>query len=188
MRDFTDDLKELRVASTRPNGYLKIEPNRNRFEELEAEVARPDLWDDQDAAKKLNAEYANVKGDIDGYDGLSQELEDAEVLHELAREIDDETQEPDLQAASSTSRRASTARAAQPVHRRARRGRLHRADQREGRWRRRPGLGRDPAAHVFALGRAAWLRLRGRRASARAPRPASCRPSSRSPVATPTGS
>ncbi len=99
MRDFSDDLKELRRRLDEANGYLKIEPNRNRLKELEIEVARPDLWDDQDAAKKLTAEYSNVKGDIDGFDGLSQELEDAEVLHELAREMDDETQEPDLQAA-----------------------------------------------------------------------------------------
>ncbi|MCB0999642.1 MAG: peptide chain release factor 2 [Acidimicrobiales bacterium] len=99
MRDFSDDLKELRRRLDEAQGYLKITPNRDRLKELEIEVARPDLWDDQDAAKKLTAEYSNVKGDIDGFDALSRELEDAEVLHELAREMDDETQEPDLVAA-----------------------------------------------------------------------------------------
>ena len=33
------------------------------------------------------------------YDHLARELEDAEVLHEMAREFDDESQEPDIQAA-----------------------------------------------------------------------------------------
>ena len=86
------------------------------------------------------------------------------MLHELAREVDDESQEAEIDAAIAVDRRAARrARAAQPVHRRARRGRLHRADQRQGRRRRRPGLERDAAADVRPLGRAARLRVRGRR-------------------------
>lgn len=96
MRDFSDDLKDLRRRLAEAQGYLKVEPNRLRLKELEIEVARPDLWDDQEAAKKLTAEYSNIKGDIDGFDALGRELEDAEVLHELAREMDDETQEGDI--------------------------------------------------------------------------------------------
>ncbi|MFZ9628938.1 MAG: peptide chain release factor 2 [Ilumatobacteraceae bacterium] len=99
MRDFTDDLRDLRRRLGEAEGYLRIGPNRARLAELEMEVSRPDLWDDQDAAKRINAEYANVKGDIDTFDSLSRELEDAEVLHEMAREVDDESQEPDLVAA-----------------------------------------------------------------------------------------
>ena len=99
MRDYSDDLKELRRRLGEAHGYLKIDANRARLVELEQEVARPDLWDDQDEAKKINTEYANVKTDIDQFDQLAGELEDAEVLHELAREVDDATQEPDLNAA-----------------------------------------------------------------------------------------
>jgi peptide chain release factor 2 len=99
MRDYSDDLKELRRRLGEAHGYLKIEPNRARLVELEHEVARPDLWDDQDEAKKINTEYANVKTDIDQFDQLASELEDAEVLHELAREVDDATQEPELDGA-----------------------------------------------------------------------------------------
>lgn len=96
MRDFSDELKELRRRLGEAEGYLKIDANRLRLRELEAEVARPDLWDDQEAAKKLNGEYANVRTDIEHFDSLSQQMEDTEVLHELAREMDDESQEPDL--------------------------------------------------------------------------------------------
>ncbi len=99
MRDYSDDLKELRRRLGEAHGYLKIDANRARLVELEHEVARPDLWDDQDEAKKINTEYANVKTDIDQFDQLASELEDAEVLHELAREVDDASQEPDLDAA-----------------------------------------------------------------------------------------
>jgi peptide chain release factor 2 len=99
VRDFSDDLKELRRRLDEAHGYLKIDAGRGRLVELESEVGRPDLWDDQEAAKRINAEYANVKSDIDTFDGLAGELEDADVLHEMAREEDDATQEDDLDAA-----------------------------------------------------------------------------------------
>src|SRR5690349_20816885 len=99
MRDFTDDLKDLRRRLGDAEGYLKITAGRARLSELEMEVARPDLWDDQELAKRVNAEYSNVKGDIDTFDGLDRELEDAEVLHEMARELDDESQEAEIDAA-----------------------------------------------------------------------------------------
>ena len=55
-------------------------------------MQRPDLWDDAELAKRVNSEYANVKDDLDTYDGLSAEFDDAELLHELAREEGDESQ------------------------------------------------------------------------------------------------
>ena len=98
MRDFTDDLREQRRRLDEAAGYLNIAEGRNRLVELEAEMQRPDLWDDADLAKRVNAEYANVKDDIEIYDGLSGRLDDAEVLHELAREEGDESQEADIDA------------------------------------------------------------------------------------------
>ena len=99
MRDFSDDLKELRRRLGEAETYLKVETSRQRLSELELEISRPDLWDDQDEAKRINTEYANVKGDIDTFDQLSGELDDVELLHEMAREVDDASQEPDIQTA-----------------------------------------------------------------------------------------
>ena len=99
MRDYSDDLKELRRRLGEASGYLKINDGRARLTELEHEVARPDLWDDQELAKKVNGEYANVKTDIDTFDSLSGELDDVEVLHDMAREVDDASQESDIDAA-----------------------------------------------------------------------------------------
>ena len=99
MRDFGDDLKDLRRRLGEAEGYLKIDTGRSRLAELEMEVARPDLWDDQELAKRVNGEYANVKADLDTFDALSRELEDAELLHEMARELDDVSQEADINAA-----------------------------------------------------------------------------------------
>ena len=102
MRDFTPDIRDLGRRLTEAEAYLSIVDNRERFAVLEAEISDPSLWDDQDRAKKLNAEYANIKDDLATYDSLSDEIADVEVLHELAREEDDASQEPDIEAAIST--------------------------------------------------------------------------------------
>lgn len=77
--------------------YLSIAENRERFAVLEAEIADPALWDDQNRAKKLNGEYANLKDDLETFDLLATKIQDVEVLHELAREEDDESQEPEIE-------------------------------------------------------------------------------------------
>ena len=97
MRDFTTDLREVTRRLEEAKGYLKIDQSRARVAELEIEISRPDLWDDQDAAKRINTEYANVKGDVDEYASLAAQVEDLEVLHELAREVDDESQEAEIE-------------------------------------------------------------------------------------------
>jgi peptide chain release factor 2 len=99
MRDFTDDLKELRARLDEAHHYLRIDDTRRRFGELEAEVQKPDLWDDQERARQINASYARARDDLEVYDRLASQVEDAEVLHDLAREEGDESQEPEIDAA-----------------------------------------------------------------------------------------
>ncbi len=104
MRDFSNDLTEVRRRVDEASVYLKVEASRLRISELEIEVARPDLWDDQENAKKVNSEYSNLKSDLDEFASLAGSVEDLEVLHEMAREIDDESQEPDLERGISQAR------------------------------------------------------------------------------------
>jgi peptide chain release factor 2 len=56
MRDFTDAIRRLRDRLDEARTYLKVDAGRSRLAELELEVARPDLWDDQDLAKRINTE------------------------------------------------------------------------------------------------------------------------------------
>lgn len=97
MRDFSNDLNDLRRRVDEAAVYLRVAAGKERMLELEVDVARPDLWDDQDNAKKVNAEYANLKTDLEDFRQLASSVEDLEVLHEIAREVDDETQEPELE-------------------------------------------------------------------------------------------
>jgi peptide chain release factor 2 len=90
MRDLTEDLKALRSRLDDAAGYLKIDDLRNRRPQLEAEASRPDLWDDADRARQVTGELAAMVDSITLYEGLVGRLEDAETLHELGREEQDE--------------------------------------------------------------------------------------------------
>ena len=106
MRDFTNDIAEVARRVGEAQAYLKIADLRVRLVELEVEVARPDLWNDQEHAKRVNGEYASVRGDLVEFDRLAQVLEDMQVLHEMAREADDASQEPEISQSIASARSA----------------------------------------------------------------------------------
>jgi peptide chain release factor 2 len=99
VRDFSDQLAEARKRVSDAESYLKIEDLRARRPLLETEASRPDLWDDADAAKRVTGELSTVIDDIDQFERLVSVLEDAETLHEMAREVDDASQEPEIESA-----------------------------------------------------------------------------------------
>jgi hypothetical protein len=101
MKDFSSDLGELRRRLSEAAQYLNIETSRGLLVELEGEVAKPDLWNDQEHAKKVNSQYAALKADIDQFNSLTATVDDLFILHELARAEDDATQEPELEKAKS---------------------------------------------------------------------------------------
>jgi len=104
MKDFSDDLAELSRRLNEAERYLNIAASRGLMVELEGEISRPDLWDDQEYAKQINSQYAALKSDVDQFDALSAQVEDLVVLHDLARAEDDVTQEPELEKGVATCR------------------------------------------------------------------------------------
>ncbi len=71
-------------------GGFDLDGLRARFEEVEAECARPDLWEDRENAEKVGREKNRLEREIQFYGDLNGALEDAGVLLELADEVDDE--------------------------------------------------------------------------------------------------
>ena len=98
MRDLSDDLGELRRRVHEAEGYLDLAASQARLDELETEVARPDLWSDTDVGQKITREYGQVKADVDLLGGMAQRLSDAETLHQLAVEEGDDSVEAELVA------------------------------------------------------------------------------------------
>src|SRR4051794_13955162 len=99
MQDFSGALGDLSRRVGDAEGYLRIPELRARRPQLETELARPDLWDDQAAAQAVQREFAAVNDDVTLYESLASRLEDAATLAEMAREEGDESQEPEIAAA-----------------------------------------------------------------------------------------
>ncbi|MGH9093343.1 MAG: peptide chain release factor 2 [Acidimicrobiales bacterium] len=78
------DALEARLGDARR--YLRMEELRSRRHELEAEAARPDLWDDPDRARAVTTELGRVADDVQRFEGLEADLGDARALRELIDE------------------------------------------------------------------------------------------------------
>jgi peptide chain release factor 2 len=102
VRDFSDALALTRKRIDDARAYLKVDELRARRPLLETEASRPDLWDQPEVAKRVTGELSAVVDDLERYERLVGELEDAETLHELAREEGDATQEPEIDGALSS--------------------------------------------------------------------------------------
>lgn len=96
MKDFSGELSQLTKRLEDAKTYLKIEELVERKPELEDLAASPGLWDDPENARKLNAELSCVTDDITTFEKLSETLEDAETLAELAREAQDVSLEDEI--------------------------------------------------------------------------------------------
>ena len=96
MIDFTDRIKSLRDRLAEAQEYLRVDELRRRRPQLEAEMGRPDLWDDPEAARKVQTELAGVVDDLEVYDRLTGRVDDAATLYELAIEEGDDSVEAEI--------------------------------------------------------------------------------------------
>jgi peptide chain release factor 2 len=96
VKDFSDDLKALRARLDEARQYLRVDAGRDRMRELEAVASAPDLWDDPERARAVTSELSTVTGDVELWDSLSSQIDDVEVLDELAREEGDDSQEGEI--------------------------------------------------------------------------------------------
>ena len=78
MRDYSDDLAALGQRLTEARPTSRSTTRGARLGELEVEIGKPDLWDDQDRAKAVNSEYASLRDDVETFDSFSRRLEDTE--------------------------------------------------------------------------------------------------------------
>lgn len=80
---------ELRKRLAEARVFLDLEGKGAELDELREEASSPDLWDHPDRARVVSQRLSRYEGMFDRVDSLSQQIEDAEVLLELAAEADD---------------------------------------------------------------------------------------------------
>jgi peptide chain release factor 2 len=96
MRDFSEDLADLRRRVGDAHEYLRIDDARKRLAELDAEASDPDLWNDQEKARKVTTEQSRVRADVELVDMLDERIADAETLFDLGREEGDDSVEDEI--------------------------------------------------------------------------------------------
>ena len=83
-------LQALAERLSEVEGYLHLAEKRQQISELEAESARPNFWDDADAAQKVMTQLASLRDDVAGIDRAKEKLGDAEAAFELGTELEDQ--------------------------------------------------------------------------------------------------
>jgi peptide chain release factor 2 len=86
LRNALVSLEELETRWDAARDYLKIDASRTRHALLSDLAADPNLWDDQDHAREVTTELGRLTNDLDAFDALRRELDDASVLTEFARD------------------------------------------------------------------------------------------------------
>jgi peptide chain release factor 2 len=84
------------VSANKRSGGIFDEPQkRERLAELDYLSAQPAFWEDQERAQELLKERTTAKTHLDNLDGLASDLDDLEVLIEMAEEDEESLQEGD---------------------------------------------------------------------------------------------
>jgi peptide chain release factor 2 len=86
----TSEYGRCELVSMSSGGVFDVDALRAQLEELDVEMTRPDLWDDQDAAQAIGRQKNAVERELALHDRVETSLDDAEVLLELAEEAADD--------------------------------------------------------------------------------------------------
>ncbi len=97
MQDLTPRLAALAERINEAKTYLRKDELDIRQAELEAAVAQPDLWDDPEAATKLQRELARTNDDLELLSRLTAAHEEGETLFEMASEEGDDSLEGEIE-------------------------------------------------------------------------------------------
>lgn len=70
-------------------GLFDLDHKKAQIKVLEEKMANPTFWDDHDAAQKVIDESNWLKGKVDQFESLADQMDDAEVMYELVKEEND---------------------------------------------------------------------------------------------------
>lgn len=89
--DFSAEIKELRAIFDSIAAVSDIEGIERAIEDLSAQAAAPDLWDDVENAQKVTSALSYKQSELNRLRSLSSCIDDVEVMVELAEAEDEET-------------------------------------------------------------------------------------------------
>lgn len=77
-------LSELADRFTQAVAALRLEETRARSVELEGMMGESTFWNDQERARRLSQEAADIKKELEEWDGFKKDLDDASEMESLA--------------------------------------------------------------------------------------------------------
>jgi peptide chain release factor 2 len=90
IEDRTQDISALRTRIIRVGEYLHLDAKRAEVAKLEERASEPTFWDDPASAQQVMAKAAEFRDEIATYESSVADLEELEVINELAVAEDDE--------------------------------------------------------------------------------------------------
>ena len=87
--NLTQSLADLQAKVDLIRDSLKLPEKNAQLKELEAAMAAPDFWDDQEQAQKIVSQMKRVKAGVEPVNEMLAGLEDVRAMIELAEEADD---------------------------------------------------------------------------------------------------
>lgn len=91
LEELRSQIGELRNRLGELKTGLKIEPKKERIQDLDYQMAAPGFWDDPDKAQKVAQEANNLKSEVDTFTSLETKVDDLDTLWEMAMEEKDDT-------------------------------------------------------------------------------------------------
>ncbi|WP_337018122.1 peptide chain release factor 2 [Oceanobacillus massiliensis] len=79
-------------------GSLDLDVKKARIAELDMHMADPEFWNDQDSAQKVINEANGLKGYVENFEAIEEQLENLVVSYELVKEENDAELFEDLQS------------------------------------------------------------------------------------------
>ena len=91
LEELRPQIGELRNRLGELKTGLKIEPKKERIQDIDYQMAAPGFWDDPDKAQKVAQEANNLKSEVDTFTSLETKVDDLDTLWEMAMEEKDDT-------------------------------------------------------------------------------------------------
>nr|WP_320190206.1 peptide chain release factor 2 [uncultured Desulfobacter sp.] len=91
--EYKQIISSITAKANQLKEYLDLPIKEKRLRELELLIAKEDFWNDADKATEMLKERTSIAGVIDTCNGIFSDIEDVEVMLELAKEESDKSAE-----------------------------------------------------------------------------------------------
>ncbi|MGD9181600.1 MAG: peptide chain release factor 2, partial [Desulfobacterales bacterium] len=88
--ELKQNLKDLQLKFENLRGYLDIEDNEKRLQEIEQQIAKEGFWDNPEETKSILKTRTSLSNKIEKFNKLANDLEENQILLDLAVEESDE--------------------------------------------------------------------------------------------------